>query len=178
MEQKEKIRIHIKKAISKMTEIQIHEKSFYVTQKILQHPKIMNAKTICIYLAKPQEIQTKDIIWNLLKDGKNIVVPKMAWNRHIFPVRITQTSKFALGAFKIPEPIETKQYDGKIDVIIVPWVAFSEKWERLGHWGGFYDTWLQNNRDVYSIWICFDIQVLWEVPTEAHDIPMNEIVYW
>lgn len=56
------------------------------------------------------------------------------------------------------------------DVVIVPGVAFTERGDRLGRGGGWYDRLLPQLRpDCATVGVAFDIQVLPELPVEKHD---------
>ena len=62
--------------------------------------------------------------------------------------------------------------------LIVPGVAFDRKGNRLGRGKGYYDRLLSRmaHTDVYKLGICFPYQLVESVPTDAHDIAMDEIL--
>lgn len=63
------------------------------------------------------------------------------------------------------------------DVVIVPGVAFTERGDRLGRGGGWYDRLLPQLRDdCATVGVAFDIQVLPELPVEAHDAQVDVVV--
>ena len=66
----------------------------------------------------------------------------------------------------------------KIDLAIIPGMAFDKEGNRLGRGKGYYDRLLQQLRDctIYKIGICFDFQFLDHIPTEPHDIPVDEVI--
>jgi len=45
--------------------------------------------------------------------------------------------------FNILEPIQEEQYTGKIDMVIVPLLAFDDRGYRVGYGKGFYDRFLE-----------------------------------
>lgn len=64
-----------------------------------------------------------------------------------------------------------------LDMIIVPLVAFDRAGARLGYGGGCYDRYLPTLRpDCHIIGIAFDEQRVDHVPTEAHDLPLPNII--
>lgn len=64
-----------------------------------------------------------------------------------------------------------------LDMIIVPLVAFDRAGARLGYGGGCYDRYLPTLRpDCHIIGIAFDEQRVEHVPTEAHDLPLPNII--
>lgn len=64
-----------------------------------------------------------------------------------------------------------------LDVIIVPLVAFDRTGARLGYGGGCYDRYLPTlSATCQIIGIAFDEQRVEHVPTDAHDLPLPNIV--
>ena len=83
------------------------------------------------------------------------------------------------------EPIGEPFTDyAQIDVCLVPGVAFDAAGHRLGRGRGYYDRFLSK---LYSpshfpalsplkIGVCFPFQRVAEVPSEPHDILMDEVI--
>lgn len=64
-----------------------------------------------------------------------------------------------------------------LDMIIVPLVAFDQTGARLGYGGGCYDRYLPTLSPACQIiGIAFDEQRVDHVPTDAHDLPLPNIV--
>ncbi|WP_345719570.1 5-formyltetrahydrofolate cyclo-ligase [Qipengyuania qiaonensis] len=61
-------------------------------------------------------------------------------------------------------------------VLFVPLVGFTADGARLGQGGGHYDRWLAAHTGVIAIGIGWDCQLVDELPTEPHDIPLAAIV--
>lgn len=65
----------------------------------------------------------------------------------------------------------------ELDMIIVPLVAFDRAGARLGYGGGCYDRYLPMlSPTCQIIGIAFDEQRVDRVPTDAHDLPLPNIV--
>ena len=71
----------------------------------------------------------------------------------------------------------------RIDVILVPCVAFDRQGGRCGHGAGFYDRFLEkcgfsslSGPDTAAIMIAFDAQELKTVVTDRYDIPIRHII--
>ena len=45
----------------------------------------------------------------------------------------------------------------------------------MGYGGGYYDRFLKG-KDVFKIGICFDAQLLMELPNETFDIPVDVVI--
>ena len=64
-----------------------------------------------------------------------------------------------------------------LDMIVVPLVAFDRTGTRLGYGGGCYDRYLPTlSASCQIIGIAFDEQRVEHVPTDAHDLPLPNII--
>jgi 5-formyltetrahydrofolate cyclo-ligase len=64
-----------------------------------------------------------------------------------------------------------------IDVVVVPGTAFTERGERLGQGGGWYDRFLPGvGAGCVTIGVGFEVQILDVVPTEPHDVLLDAVV--
>ena len=81
------------------------------------------------------------------------------------------------GAFQIMEPVgEPFIAFDQIDFALVPGMAFDAAGHRLGRGKGYYDRFLSTHPDIYKIGVCFPFQRVAEVPSEAHDVVMDEVI--
>ena len=65
----------------------------------------------------------------------------------------------------------------EIDLIIVPARAFTASGERLGRGGGFYDKYMSlNGFRAHKTGIAFRCQIFDSLPTDPHDIKVDEVV--
>ena len=64
-----------------------------------------------------------------------------------------------------------------LDMIVVPLVAFDRTGARLGYGGGCYDRYLPTvSASCQIVGIAFDEQRVEHVPTDAHDLPLPNII--
>ncbi|MEO7095997.1 MAG: 5-formyltetrahydrofolate cyclo-ligase [Polyangiales bacterium] len=90
-------------------------------------------------------------------------------------------ASFAERGHGFPEPTSTDVAGaGEIDVVVVPGLAFDPEGNRLGYGAGFYDRFLVQHRLASPhgrvIGICFDFQVLVEIPITPHDVPVSTVI--
>ncbi len=81
------------------------------------------------------------------------------------------------GPFGIQEPDETAGIV-RPDVVLLPLLAFSDRGQRLGYGGGYYDRAMARLRDegpVTAYGIAFSGQQLADLPSEVHDEPLDAI---
>ena len=62
------------------------------------------------------------------------------------------------------------------DLILMPGTAFDRQRRRLGYGGGFYDRFCRRAQGAVRIALCFDCQLLEELPEEETDIRPERIV--
>ena len=64
-----------------------------------------------------------------------------------------------------------------LDMVVVPLVAFDRTGARLGYGGGCYDRYLPTVApECQIVGIAFDEQCVDHIPTDAHDLPLPNIV--
>lgn len=170
---KKELRAHIKTLKKQHSKEQLLEQSEQILAKLEQHPDFARAKIVMLYSALPDEVQTQAFLekWHL---KKKIILPTVVGD-DIIPVEYGKDTAFAVGDFNILEP-QNEPYTGGFDLIIVPGVAFDHKGNRLGRGRGYYDRFLCQHLDVKHIGICFDFQLVDEVPAEPFDIRMDEVL--
>lgn len=62
------------------------------------------------------------------------------------------------------------------DILFVPLVGFTAQGARLGQGGGHYDRWLADHSGVPAIGLAWDVQLVEELPVEAHDHRLAAVV--
>jgi len=139
---------------------------------------------IALYLANDGELDPFVLIQALWHAGKNVYLPVL----HPFTpgylvfVKYQQDTLLYPNKFGIPEPLLECQHISplsQLDVIFTPLVAFDAGGNRLGMGGGFYDrtlSQLPTNSHCDVIGIAHDCQQVEQVPTEAWDVPLKQII--
>ncbi len=79
--------------------------------------------------------------------------------------------KFVKGKYNIPEPTGELT---EVQTLIVPGSVFDLKGYRIGYGGGYYDKYLKSNH--LKIGVCFDFQVVDELPIESHDVKLDMLI--
>jgi 5-formyltetrahydrofolate cyclo-ligase len=81
------------------------------------------------------------------------------------------------GKFGIREPDPIRIVE-RLDAIVLPGLAFTETGIRIGQGAGFYDRFLEMAcAEMVKIGVCFDFQVIKEIPREEHDVNVDLLVY-
>ncbi len=62
------------------------------------------------------------------------------------------------------------------DVLFVPLLGFTAQGARLGQGGGHYDRWLAEHSSVMAIGLAWDVQLVENLPVQAHDQTLAAVV--
>lgn len=144
---------------------------------LLQHPRIIDSRTILAYSALPDEVPTQALLDLLVKQGKTVILPRVINDTDMELRRYTGRHDLQLGAYGILEPTgELFTVYDTIDVAIVPGMAFDAEGYRLGRGKGYYDRFLARVPYLYKIGLCFSWQMVDKVPHDKHDIVMDEVI--
>ena len=177
MKSKQEIRRLVRQRKREMAAEEIAEKSAALAATFLATDAYRRAKTIYGYLPFNQEVRTLPILEQALRDGKQVTLPKCKGDEMRF-ILVDDLGAVAPSAFGAPEPIA----DGPVAsdaaaLVLMPGVAFDRSGHRIGYGGGYYDRFLACEPEHPTIALCFDFQVFDHLETDAHDVPVN-LVLW
>jgi 5-formyltetrahydrofolate cyclo-ligase len=153
----------------------IEEKSRKIIKKLIGLEEYNNAETIMLYISLDIEVDTREFIKNELLKGKSIVVPFVE-DDDIQISKLENFENLTQGKFGVLEPMKKKKYNGKVDLVIVPGVAFDSKGRRIGFGKGYYDKFLEKFRDSLKIGLAFEEQIVDFVPAQEHDVAVDMII--
>ena len=126
------------------------------------------------------EIDTYPILEGVLSTGKRLALPHVSKDKtQLRFYEVKNLNTLTPGEFGIlcPEPVHAVAMD-KIDLILVPGLAFDLKGYRLGFGKGYYDRALPNLRpDALSVGLCYSFQLVDTVPAGTHDIPVKALLH-
>lgn len=196
---KASIRKHLRTVLNQLSLSQVESQSKQVAERLGGFSAFTtNSDAVCIYLSMPGEVQTYPIVKSLLENGKRVFIPKVTGKRSedmvMFEISsYNEIETFPKNRWGIPEPpLETvlARPDattlGIIRSVIVPGVAFDLSCARLGHGNGYYDCFLSRinaanekagMQPPITIGLALDEQLIDVVPMEAHDLPLNYVVF-
>lgn len=143
----------------------------------------VHAATVMFYVDIRCEVCTRRFLPAVWRDGKRIVVPYCQRER-IELFYLEGLDELSPGTMQIPEPKaelrdrEDRKADvSRVDLIVVPGVAFDRRGGRLGQGKGYYDRLLRRvGPDTALIAPAFECQLLPEVPMLPHDVYVHKLV--
>lgn len=172
---KDELRSHITQTKRQFSRQKLAELSLTVIERL--HPLLADATTILIYHPLPDEVDTTQLIDQLILEGKRVLLPRVTGPTTMELREYCGSNSLQSGAFGIMEPTGKLFTDyEQIQVAVVPGVAFDNSGYRLGRGRGYYDRLLANKPYIYKIGVCFDFQKVETVPHDAHDIRMDIVV--
>ena len=174
---KQALRKQIRDQKRAMTEEQIVSKSEALGRLFVASEAYKQAKTIYGYLPYNQEVRTTAMLQQALDDGKRVAVPKCYGDEMRF-IYLDDLSKVEKGYCNIPEPIADEPIaDDPTALVLMPGLAFDPQGHRMGYGGGFYDKFLAAEPDHPTLALCYDFQMMEHLETEAHDIPVDTVLW-
>lgn len=178
-----KLRKNILAARNQLTQQEIAAKSQAIQQTLLNLPQVRNCQTIFVYVSFRSEVETFELIDNLLASGKTVTVPiTRVREKRLDAIRISNVAHdLRPGYCMIPEPSEelcttNTVTPETIETILLPGSVFDERGGRFGYGGGYYDRFLANIPAATRIGLAFDLQIIPRAPLSAHDQILDLVV--
>ena len=174
---KEELRREIRARKRQMTEDEIREKSEALARQFLATEEYRRSKSIYGYLSYNQEVRTRPILEQALREGKRVAVAKCCDGELRF-IWMEDLDRVEKGYAGIPEPIA----DGPVAedasaLVLMPGLAFDLSGRRVGYGGGFYDRFLARERSHPTVALCYDFQLFDLLETEEFDIPVDKVLW-
>ena len=161
---------------------QIMHKSLKIKEKFFSLNETQKAKKIMIYISFKSEARTREIILELLKKKKKVVVPVIDFKKNEISLSELKDYQKELVANKLGIFQPAKEFfrpfsPKELDLIVVPGIAFDEKGNRLGFGKGYYDKFLSKTpKKIPVIALAFEEQIAEKISSEKHDIKMHKIL--
>ena len=175
MELKKDIRKRVLAERYLMSEKEWTEKSDKISAKVIAHPSFISAEEIYCYIDFRNEVGTKKIIEAAWKMGKKVACPKIRGDYMNF-YYIKSFNDLLPGNWGILEPAEKTLANGLNVLIIMPGTAFDYKKHRIGYGKGYYDQYLNKHPDYQTMALAFELQMVENIPADAHDISPQIVV--
>ena len=146
--------------------------------RFLSLPQVAQARTLLLYYGVGTEPDTARLLEPLWALGKAVCLPRCLPGNSL-ETRLIQRSTVLIPhhLFGIPEPgLDCPLVEpGKIDLALIPGLAFDRAGGRLGQGGGYYDRWLGGFSGV-TVALCRELVLLDGVPRASHDRGVDLVV--
>jgi len=181
--EKEKIRIEMRKQLKALSREDRAKRSRLIAAKLRKDANFKTAKTVLFYISTAEEVDTRELAAEALKEGKMVLVPAIdSKNKLMTACVVLDLDKDLIpGSYGILEPNPEKRvaaHQDSIDVVLVPGLAFDQTNNRLGRSGGYYDRFLAKLPKKTSTYgLAFQFQVVKVLPVTELDIPVSRVFH-
>ena len=173
------LRQQIRARLAALTPPQRAAASLQICSHLRQQAIWQTANSILFFSPLPDEPD----IWPLLEAahalGKTVALPRFAADTKAYTAAclLDLRSDFPIGRFGIREPAATcaEFLLNRLDLVLVPGVAFDARGGRLGRGRGFYDRLLAAVRGT-KCGVAFDEQLVEAIPVGPLDVRLNCII--
>lgn len=175
---KSSLRLELRKVLSQLPDTTKAAASASLRSQLEASLVFMQGITIAVFYPTASEPRILPLI---ALPGKSFLFPLCHADRSLTWHRPDNIHLWQPGPFGIIEPIPALApaiHAPPFDLVLVPGLAFTRRGARLGHGAGFYDRFLASiSPNLSTISLCFDCQIVPFLPTEAHDIRVQQVLH-
>jgi len=175
---KKELRKKLKAQRNALTTEEVQHSSTLVCKHILESKAYKKAQYLLGYLAFGKELNVDIVLEQALKDGKRVYVPNIISATEFEAVELSDMHGFRLDRFgirSVPEPLRVLD-PAKLDLVLVPAVAFSRDGNRMGMGAGFYDRFLLKCPQAVKLGLAYKALLQEILPTDKYDVPLKYLV--
>lgn len=155
----------------------IADRSRRLCRLVLESDAYRHAASVYGYLPFNQEVRLFPLLRQALADGKQIALPK-CFGRDMHFILMEDLSQIQYSPFGAPEPAADFPIAEDLHaLVIVPGLVFDREGHRIGYGGGYYDRFLSREPDHPTIALCYDFQLTHRLTPEAHDVPVDTVLW-
>jgi 5-formyltetrahydrofolate cyclo-ligase len=176
-EQKEYVRSYFLTLRSRLAHPEIEEKSHRVCRNVAALECIGASKRIGLYSPVRNEVDPGEIFSLCKRSGKECYFPKVYGNGLVFH-RVFDLDELKPGKFEIPEPDSNSPAiePDRLDIILIPGVAFDPSGVRIGYGKGYYDRLLAEIPIHKRVALAYSFQMSDSLPHREGDVSMGMVV--
>jgi len=147
--------------------------------QLMEQPVGATARSVLLFAPLPDEPHLWPLLNEAIAAGKTVALPAFVpgTSRYMARQIIDLAHDIVAGHFGIREPLPTcpEVPFNRLDLVLVPGVAFDTRGARLGRGKGFYDRLLAHVRGT-KCGVAFEEQIVDAVPVGPLDIRLNCIL--
>ena len=149
-----------------------------ITERFLELERVQEADCIMVYASFGSEVETYGIVDAFLGTDTKIAYPRCEDDGTMTFHIIESFADLHEGMYRISEPDISlpRAVVTEKTVCLIPGLAFTENGGRLGYGGGYYDRFLLDNPDIYTIALSYEELITDELPLLQHDLLVKSIV--
>jgi 5-formyltetrahydrofolate cyclo-ligase len=179
LEAKAALRRDVQATLKRMTPQERAAASALARARLQAQTRWQEAGSVLFFAPLPAELDLWPLATAAVADGKCVALPKYDANSATYvPCQVQSLERdLASGRYGIREPAThcTRLPLNRLDLILVPGVAFDLHGRRLGRGKGHYDQMLAAVHGV-TCGVAFEQQLVGAIPVAPHDISVNCIL--
>ena len=145
-----------------------------IRARLLEHAA--QADTVFTYISADMEVDTRNIIERLRQAGKTVLVPRILDRETMIAVEFEGWDSLRAGQLGILTPDTDEEWPGEADLCITPGLGFTPDGRRIGYGRGYYDRWFAAHPRSARVALCYECQLLDDMPTTDTDAPVQKII--
>ena len=181
-EKKESIRSTMIETIDSLSEAELESRVKKVEERLFDFANFMEAKVPLLYVDCPGELPMEGILRRCFEEKKVVVLPTFNEKKHSMTFYKVDDfdadmKKGPRGILE-PDPERCKRVPmDKLDIAIIPGLAFDEKGGRVGTGMGYYDRLIPRLPiTTRKVSMTLEAQLMNQTPTESHDKYIDIII--
>jgi len=147
-------------------------RSVQLWAKVAEMHEYQRAHSVMAFVGFKGEPDTDPLFARLAVDGKRLLLPRVEASGI---VAADGNTPWVASKFGVQEPSGPAVGVDEIDLVIVPGLAFTPAGDRLGYGQGYYDR-LLPTVSAPTVGVCFDDQLVDELPVAAHDVRVGAVI--
>jgi 5-formyltetrahydrofolate cyclo-ligase len=156
-----------------------HERALAACALLVETPEFARAEVVLSYAPLRFELDPSAAVERALSLGKQVLLPRVIPDSHELSLHLYASGdELEESGMGIREPLPTSPRIApeRVDLVLVPGLAFDPRGFRLGFGKGFYDRLLPTLPRAVRFGLAFELSLLPEVPSEPHDAPMDGVI--
>ncbi len=172
--EKSSFRQRLKAQRDALSAAEVRDKS----RRILDHlmPMVNPQQHIFCYISHRNEVDTHTFIQACLAKGVRLSAPRVIGDGVMEARRIDEWDAMTIGRFGVLEPEPDAKFAKRVELCVAPCVAVTERGDRLGMGGGYYDRWFAAHPKVKRVALAYEAQVVEALPTDERDQKVDLVV--
>lgn len=146
-----------------------------VCHAIINSREYKEAERVMAYWAISSELSLKPLIEHALKSGRELYLPVCASDGSMEGARFKEGDELLAGACRVPEPAGEFIPPQRLELIIVPMLAFNAGCFRIGWGRGYYDRYLVRT-GAFRLGAAFECQYDGRMEVKPSDAPLDKII--
>jgi len=150
-----------------------------IVRKIAALPAFRLARSVALYWPADGEPDVRALAVAAWRSHKRVLLPVVSQRGVMRFASWHNTTRLRRNRYGIPEPTGRQRLAlaTRLDLVVMPLVAFDARGNRLGMGGGYYDRALaRRTRRPTLVGAAFSCQQAPSVPVQAWDVPLDVIV--